>query len=130
MLEMARLAGCSVNDLKKNRFEFLHNTVDKYDIIATLKDSRTCTAMSGDRKVYINLTGNQGLAKGGSGDVLTGIMAAVIAQSGYKTRQGLMDQAALSVMIHGLSADMVREKKGTYGMMATDVIENLVNIIR
>jgi NAD(P)H-hydrate epimerase len=89
-----------------------------YDVVLVLKGHRTLV-VDGDR-AYVNHTGNPGLAKGGSGDVLTGMIAAFVAQ-------GLRpyDAARWAVYFHGLAADIAVKKTGELGLTAGDVIETL-----
>ncbi len=78
------------------------------------------TVVTDGQKVYINKTGNPGMATAGSGDVLTGVITALIGQ-------GLsdFDAAVLAVYIHGLAGDIAAEKTGQVSLMTTDIIESL-----
>ena len=86
--------------------------------VVVLKGAGTVVTDGG--KVYINKTGNPGMATAGSGDVLTGIITALVGQ-------GLdnFDAAVLGVYIHGLAGDIAAEKVGQISLMATDIIESL-----
>ena len=86
-----------------------------YEITIVLKGRYTKTVRP-DGKVYINSTGNPGLATAGSGDVLTGVIAAFIAQ-GYSPDWSV----ALGVYVHGLAGDIAIEEQGTHGLIAPDV---------
>ncbi len=92
-------------------------------IIYVLKDARTIVAH--EEKRYINTSGNNGMATGGTGDVLTGIIAALIAQ-GLSTPEA----ATLGVYIHGLAGDKACEVKGSYGLIASDVIDALPQVLK
>ena len=83
-----------------------------------LKGDKTIVANS--RKVYVNRTGNPGMATAGTGDVLTGIIASLIGQ-GYD----VFDASQLGVYIHGLAGDIAAKKKGEHSMIASDIIEYL-----
>lgn len=90
-----------------------------YNIIIVLKGHYT-SVVRPDGKVYINSTGNPGMATAGSGDVLTGVITSFIAQ-GYKPELA----ATIGVYIHGLAGDMAAAKLGEYGMTASDIIDHL-----
>lgn len=91
--------------------------------IFVLKDARTI--VSTPEKQYINTSGNNGMATGGSGDVLTGIIAGLMAQ-GLPAQEA----ACLGVYIHGLAGDKAREAKGCYSLMASDLIEGISRAIQ
>jgi NAD(P)H-hydrate epimerase len=91
----------------------------KHKIIVVLKGTYTCVCMP-DGSRYFNSTGNSGLAKGGSGDALTGIITGLIAR-GYTTPQA----ALIGVFIHGFAADLAVKKSSKESLLATDVISIL-----
>jgi NAD(P)H-hydrate epimerase len=117
--EMARLLGTSVSDVETNRIsvakEFAHN----HGVFLVLKGARTIIA-DPDGTVAINGSGNPGMATGGMGDVLTGIIVSLLGQ-GYAAAEA----CRLGVFIHGYAADMVAVEKGEIGINATDVQEKL-----
>jgi len=90
----------------------------QWNLCLVLKGHKTVVA--DPTRVYVNTTGNPGLAKAGSGDVLAGVIAALVGQ-GYSS----FDAAALGTYLHGLAGDLIRDKIGEIGMLATDVIEAL-----
>ncbi|QHQ62536.1 NAD(P)H-hydrate dehydratase [Anaerocolumna sedimenticola] len=94
----------------------------KNDLITVLKDARTIVANKKER--YINISGNNGMSTGGSGDVLTGIIAAFIAQ-GLEAKEA----AKLGVYTHGLAGDKARELKGSYCLIASDIIDALAQVL-
>ncbi len=93
------------------------------DLIIAVKDARTVVARR--EKRYINVSGNNGMATGGSGDVLTGIIAALIAQKMLP-----FQAVCLAVYIHGLSGDAAAEKKNVYSLMAGDVIDSIETVMK
>ena len=94
-----------------------------------LKDARTVVGEGRDvekRKMYINMSGNNALATGGSGDVLSGIIAGIAAQD-REMKPSLA--AALGVYIHGLTAERYTETKSRYSMTASDIIDMLPQVM-
>lgn len=119
MAEMARLTGQSIADINLNPFETADTFSKEYNAIVILKGHNTIiTTPSGE--MYENTTGNAGLAKGGSGDVLSGMIAALLAQ-------GMIPQnaAACAVYLHGMTADSLSDKMSQYSMLARDLIEEI-----
>jgi NAD(P)H-hydrate epimerase len=114
--EMARLTGLSVAGIQANRFNVARDFAVRHRVVLVLKGARTLTA-SPDGKVHINSSGHAGLASGGMGDVLTGLIGSLLAQ-------GLtaMDAATLGVYLHGLAADRLLATFGDAGLLATDVM--------
>lgn len=118
--EMSRLTGADLNDIKENITDYVSGHKSGCTIV--LKDARTVVSDGGS--IYINTTGNNALATGGSGDVLCGIIAGLLAQ-------GLepLKAAALAVFIHGMAADSYACKRNRYSMVASDIIEELSYIL-
>src|SRR5207249_2549632 len=115
--EMGRLVGKSAKEVQAQRWEVARGFVQEYGVVTVLKGAGTVVAdQSG--KLWINSTGNPGMAKGGMGDALTGIIGALLAQ-GLET----MDAAKAGVFIHGRAGDLAAEKCGETAMFATDLIE-------
>ena len=117
--EMARLIGASIADVQANRIEVATDFATTHRVYVVLKGHRTVIATP-DGHAYINPTGNPGMATGGSGDVLTGMIAAWLAQ--------LLDAEAacrLAVFLHGAAGDMSEASKGQVGMIATDLLDHL-----
>lgn len=117
--EMARLTGIKVEDIQSNRLEVAKEFAVKWGVITVLKGARTIVALP-DGTVYINPTGNAGMATGGTGDVLAGIIAAL---AGQKAK--LSDAAVMGVYLHGLAGDRVAASKGEHGLIAGDLVEEL-----
>lgn len=117
--EAARLLKCSIAEIENNRMDCSLDLARETGAIVALKGSQTIiTAPDGQR--YINPTGNSGLAKGGSGDVLTGLIAGLLAQG-----MTPLDASMLGVFLHGVAADCAAEKIPPRAMTPTDVIENI-----
>lgn len=118
--EMARLTGKSIADVILNRVELAREFACAHGLIVVLKGSRALIAAP-DAEVYINPTGNAGMATGGSGDVLTGIIAGLLAQ---KPDDPLAATIA-AVYLHGLAGDIAAKRLGMRAMIASDITANL-----
>ncbi len=114
--EMMRLTDCGKEEILEDIIRSAQEFAQQYRVICALKDART--VVSNGKKTYINTSGNSGMATGGSGDVLTGIICGLAAQ-----RMPAFEAATLGVYLHGLSGDRAKEKKGAYGMIARDIAE-------
>ena len=114
---MARLIKKDTKYVCEEKINVAKNFAKKYNIILILKGAGTVIAAP-DGLVFINSSGNQGMASGGTGDVLTGIIA------GFAT-QGYMPNisAIIGVYTHGAAGDAVARKKGFAGLIASDIIE-------
>jgi len=117
--EMARLMGVSPKFIQEDRIGNALKAAAAWNVVTLLKGSRTVVAAP-DGTVYINPTGNPGMATGGSGDVLTGIIASLIAQ-GLKPIRA----AAAGAYLHGLAGDLAAEEKGMMGLIAGDILSAL-----
>jgi NAD(P)H-hydrate epimerase len=115
--EFERLAGKSENDFERHLLQIKFSVSHK--CIVVLKGAHTCITLP-DGKSFFNSTGNPGMALGGSGDVLTGMILAFLSQ-GYKPEEA----AQLGVYLHGLAGDIAAKKKSEYAMTASDIIENI-----
>lgn len=115
--EMSRLIGMSVKEIEANRIEVARTFARKHQLTLILKGWRTLIA-DATGNVWVNTTGNPGLAKGGSGDVLTGMIAGTIAQ--YPDR--VIGAVRAAVYLHGLAADYALRDQTERTMLATDVI--------
>jgi NAD(P)H-hydrate epimerase len=111
------MAGKWSND--EERLKMQIDFAVKYGVYVVLKGAHTSVSCP-DGEVYFNSTGNAGMAKGGSGDVLTGIITALFAQ-GYDAKQS----AVLGVFIHGLAGDIAASKFSQEAMLASDIVECL-----
>jgi hydroxyethylthiazole kinase-like uncharacterized protein yjeF len=117
--EMARLTGLTIEQVQGHRLEVARDFAATHRVHVVLKGHRTIIAAP-DGKTAINLTGNPGMATGGSGDVLTGMIAAWLGQ--------LLDAEAaarLAVYLHGLAGDLVEAEEGQIALIASDLISHL-----
>jgi ADP-dependent NAD(P)H-hydrate dehydratase / NAD(P)H-hydrate epimerase len=115
--EMARLAGVDTKTIGKDRVAFARTWAQKLGVCLVLKGARTVVAQA-DGSVFINPTGNAGMATGGMGDVLTGVIAGLITQ-GFEPEVA----ARAGVYLHGLAADILAESVGPVGYLATEVMQ-------
>ena len=117
--EMARLSGLSIEQIQNNRVKTAYDFAREHKVVLLLKGHHTIIATP-DGTVYRNLTGNAGMAKGGSGDVLAGMIGSFLAQ-------GLTpEQAAITgAYLHGLAGDLCAQKYTQYAMSATYLIEEI-----
>jgi hydroxyethylthiazole kinase-like uncharacterized protein yjeF len=122
--EMARLIGTTSADVQKDRIKCARDFSAKFNVHVVLKGARTVVAHP-DGRVFINPTGNPGMASGGMGDVLTGIIAGFIAQ-GHSPELA----AHAGVYLHGAAADSLVKNKGPFGYLATDVMNTLPEVIK
>lgn len=120
--EFSRLSDNTVNWIQNHFVETAIDFARTYDVICVLKDFHTMIAVPFGLS-YLNLTGNHGMATGGSGDVLAGIIGALLAQG---TKGELA--ASLGVYLHGLAGDKAREQKSAHAMIASDIIEALQEV--
>lgn len=117
--EMSRLTGLSVSEIENNRIKAAADFAENYKVTVILKGANTVVACS-DGEIFINTTGNSGMASGGSGDVLSGIIVSLLAQ-GYSEK----DAAVTAVYIHGLAGDLAAKRLTKRSMIASDIIEEL-----
>jgi len=123
--EMARLTGLTVAEIQANRLEIARDFALKFGITLVLKGARTLIAHP-DGRVAVNTTGNPGQAKGGSGDLLTGIVAGLLAQHSNNPAQAV--EAA--VYFHGLAADLAVHAADEHTLLATDSLRQFSRAFR
>jgi len=119
--ELSRLLQLSLAEIKKDRFGILRKAEVRDDIVLVCKDARTI--ISQGKSVCINLNGNSGMASGGSGDVLTGIIAALLANG-----MEAYEAACAGVRIHAEAGDMAAKVLSEHAMLATDIIAKLPDV--
>ncbi|MBR5510025.1 MAG: NAD(P)H-hydrate dehydratase [Lachnospiraceae bacterium] len=117
--EFSRLSGKAIPDILEHIPEYALAYAEEYHCICVLKDAPSAVGFF-DGRCWVNTTGNNGMSTGGSGDVLTGMIAGLLAQ---KTEP--LHAALLGVWLHGKSGDLAAEKEGTYGLLARHLIEYL-----
>ena len=122
--EMARLVGVSVDEVQSDRLDIARRTAVEWHKTVVLKGAYTVIATP-DRQCRISPIANPGLASAGTGDVLTGAIAGLVAQG-----LSLSDAAALGVYLHGEAGEMVKTKLGDVGMIATDLLPALPLVIK
>ncbi|MDD6183853.1 MAG: NAD(P)H-hydrate dehydratase [Lachnospiraceae bacterium] len=122
--EMARLADMPVDYIKKNLILTAEEFAREYNVICVLKDARTIISIPYG-KTYVNLSGNHGMATGGSGDVLTGMIAGLLA-GGVSPETA----AALGVYLHGKAGDTAAGKAGHYSLMASDILDGISEVTK
>ncbi len=123
--EMSRLTGLSIAEIQANRLEVARKFARDHQLIVVLKGHRTLIA-SPDGAVWVNATGNPGMATGGTGDILTGIVSGLIAQH----PQNISLATALAVYLHGLAGDLAAESLGEHSLVATDLVRFLPESFR
>ena len=123
--EMARLAGKSVAEIQANRLEIARGFAQRNGVTLVLKGWRTLIAHP-DGSVAVNTTGNPGMAKGGSGDMLTGLIAGMLAQ--YQNETARAVEAA--VYLHGLAADLAVIETDEHALLATDSLREFSRAFR
>jgi NAD(P)H-hydrate epimerase len=113
--ELARLLAISTTELLRERETQALNFARNQDLVLVLKGANSL--VTDGHRLYVNRTGNPGMATGGSGDVLTGLIAALLAQ-----KLAPFAAAQLGVYLHGLAGDLAREALGEEGLIATDLL--------
>ena len=129
--EMSRLIQCPISVIQKSLIQTCREFQEKYGGICVLKDA--VTLVQDQEKLYLNTTGNDGMSVGGSGDVLTGMIASFIfgVKSGNETKQqkSIGVGVKLAVYLHGLAGDIASMEKGKRSMNAMDIIEAIPKAI-
>jgi ADP-dependent NAD(P)H-hydrate dehydratase / NAD(P)H-hydrate epimerase len=118
--EMARLAGCTIAEVQKDRLGTARKFAREHDLIVVLKGNRTLVVKP-DGEAWVNTTGNPGMSTGGTGDILTGMTAGMIAQH----PKDCFPAVLAAVHLHGLAGDVMVETMGEHSLLATDLLAGL-----
>ena len=122
--EMSRLTGLSVAEILKDTINVAKDFAKENNVVVLLKDARTIIA-NPDGDIYINTTGNNSMAKGGSGDVLSGVIGALLAQG-----MPIFEGAVLGCWLHGVAGDLAAKEFGHYGVMASELADYISYAIK
>ncbi len=123
--EMARLTGLTVAAVQQDRLNVARKFAGEHGLIVVLKGDRTLVARP-DGEVWVNTTGNPGMSTGGTGDILTGMCAGMMAQNPER----IFEAVICAVHLHGLAGDVARETMGEPSMTATDLLKALPEAFR
>jgi hydroxyethylthiazole kinase-like uncharacterized protein yjeF len=123
--EMARLAASTIAVVQRDRINVTRTFAREHELIVVLKGHRTLIAQP-DGTVWVNTTGNPGMATGGTGDILTGMVAGLIAQN----PEHIAEAVIAAVHLHGLAGDVARESMGEHSLVATDLVKALPEAFR
>ena len=125
LAEFARLIGKSVAECKEHILEYPKILSDELNCTVICKDARSIVSDKGSKKIYINVSGNDGMATAGSGDVLAGVVGAFSCLD-----ISSFEAACISTYIHGRAGDLAMEDMGRYSMVASDIAGRLEDILR
>ena len=123
--EFSYMLSLDIEYIKKNRVKLVKRFSQEYGVVLVLKGYKTVVSAP-DEKIYQNNTGNPGLSKAGTGDVLAGFIAGILAQD----KLSAFDSAKLGVYLHGMCADVLKSRQTVLCMLATDLIEILPQVIK
>ncbi len=124
--EMARLVGCSVEQVQADRVGCAVGFAKEYGVNVLLKGHQTILCNSTGDVVYVNKTGNSGLAKGGSGDLLSGIIAGLIPS----LKDDVFRAGVLGAFVHGMCADVLKAEISEYSILPTDCADILGKVFK
>ena len=128
-MEASRLLDRPIGELLPHTASVAHEIAERYGAVCVMKDHESAVSDGGER-VYINKSGNSGMATGGSGDVLAGILGGLLSQNSKAAISlSKLEAVALGVYIHGLAGDAAEIKLGEYSLMATDIIDALPSVL-
>ena len=125
--EASRLLGTSIAEIQSHRIESVRELAERYSAVALLKGSNTLITAPG-QPIGVNSTGNPGMATGGSGDTLTGILGGILAQASFRNRY--TESMALGAWLHGEAGDRAMQHVGITSLVAGDILTYLPFAIR
>lgn len=125
--EMSRLLGKGVSEITQNIPAECREFAKKHSLTCVIKDHNTAVS-DGSERVYVNTSGNSGMATAGSGDVLAGIIGGILSQNRENVLTNLQ-VASLGVYIHGLAGDAAALSVGEYSLIASDIIDSLPRVL-
>jgi hydroxyethylthiazole kinase-like uncharacterized protein yjeF len=123
--EMARLVACTIAEVQKDRLGVARKFAREHELIVVLKGHRTLVVQP-DGEAWVNTTGNPGMSTGGTGDILTGMVAGMMAQH----PKDALGAVLTAVHLHGLAGDVMRERVGEHSIVATDLLIGLPEAFR
>jgi hydroxyethylthiazole kinase-like uncharacterized protein yjeF len=118
--EMARLTGLTIANVQKDRIGAARKFAQEHELTVVLKGHRTLVVRQ-DGEAWVNTTGNPGMATGGTGDILTGMVAGMMAQHPNDDFTAVL----AAVHLHGLAGDVMRDRVGEHSLVATDLLQGL-----
>lgn len=129
-MEASRLLTRPIEELMSDTNSSACEIAQRYGCICVMKDHESAVS-DGSARIYVNKSGNCGMATGGSGDVLAGIIAGIAAQNAKRdTKLSIFDAACLGVYIHGLAGDAAALHLGEYSLMASDIVDAISRVLK
>jgi NAD(P)H-hydrate epimerase len=131
--ELSRLINVPIEEIAKDRIKYASESAKKFNCVVVFKGAPTIIGEP-EGQIYVNPTGNAGMATAGSGDVLTGIIIGLLAQMIFQKNQdikkNMLRSALAGVYLHGVCGDLARDEKGEMGMIAGDMMEKLTAALK
>lgn len=131
--ELSRLISVPIEEIAKDRIKYASESAKRFNCVVVFKGAPTIIGEP-EGEIYVNPTGNAGMATAGSGDVLTGIIIGLLAQMIFLKKQdikkSMLESALAGVYIHGLCGDLARDEEGEMSMIAGDMMEKLPEALK
>ncbi|SFU77604.1 NAD(P)H-hydrate dehydratase [Butyrivibrio sp. M55] len=124
LAEFARLFGRDIKECKRNILFYPKELAKELHCTVICKDARSVVSDSNEKKIYINISGNDGMATAGSGDVLSGVLGALVG-----TGLSSFECACIGAYLHGAAGDLAAARHGKLSMVASDIVDELENIL-